>query len=128
MLLTDLPCEIIWIILECHLSDISKKYYVFDPSQSMYGQVHRAYKCFAWGHLIENYTCAHFQDNQIWLNDRTSFTTGVPPFLIVSLLRSICKKIKHCIDHNSYSTIYHKIPGLMFIKRDYVISNKRTKL
>ena len=106
----DLPHQLLWIILENAMSPIVKQYYYY-----MYGHHHPAFESWTWGAFVESYN----DDTRLNLLLRTGV---IPAITLVSLLRSVCKSFKHCIDRNSYSqTVSYNERQLFFIKRDYIV-------
>ena len=128
LLLTDLPHHILWIILEHYMQNITTIYY--NKTYSV------AYKCMTWGKVRKFYP--RLEGKRLFgkieviypgFQENINYIT-VCPITLVSLLRSVCKTFKKCIDQNSSSilnTLLGSSPRLTFTKRDYVIQRNSFK-
>ena len=117
MAFTNLPSELLWIVLEYHISSTLVWYY------PMYAD-HPAHPHLTWGAMNEVMTNVHFEDLEFLvitgeISGGQTLSYYQTALTITSLLRSVCKGLKKCIDYNCY---FSEPPlRLRFKKRDYVI-------
>ena len=121
MIMDALPFEILWIILEHHISKTIRESYFSE----LYG-THPTWNTLTWGYKIENYASIRFESEGtfLWVCDATrEVQLSMSALCIVSLLRSVCKDFKKCIDQNCYVKQKCTDQSLHFIKRDYTIKS-----
>ena len=100
-MIVDLPNEVLWMIFEYHLSSNKKSMHIVD--KDMYVNEIKAEEKYTWG---------------LW-QKLVNFEGGPPRTItLVSLLRSVCRKFKRCIDQNSVC----REQALRFIRRKYVLT------
>jgi hypothetical protein len=109
----DLPSQLLWIILEYHLRN-NKDY--FGKGEDLY---------------TPHWTSEHWAWDRH--KDYTTILTSFHPVTLTSLLRSVCKKFKNCIDQNSHfdkrivPVVSYVWTYLCFKKRDYIVGTNMFK-
>ena len=120
IMISDLPLEILWIILEHHISKTIQACFYCE----LYG-THPNWNTLTWGYMVEYYRNIRFDSEGTVLSVHygREFKFPMTALCVVSLLRSVCKDFKKCIDQNCYVKQKCTDQSLHFIKRDYTIKS-----